>query len=628
MEKKKTLLPFAFLYKGPFSLIRYFILGIFYTITFLTDFLLECVLGVFKLIKGIFYGWLHICHLVYFIFKNIMKVFVFICFIVYKIVKYFCFGLIYPAVILNISFKKARLNRVLRLEDQSKKGKKAEEKSIKEAEKIALKQKKKGKDIYINEKAKIKKTPFSERVNNFFESLITFPKRTVNNIKEWYNNLTLVKNANNQKNIKMQAMLINFDGEDAKKSDVKVVYEYVAKNPEGKVVKDYFEAFSKVEVHSFLLSEGYEVYKIRTSKMIQLFHGNIGTNNTKIKIKDLIFFLTQLSTYIKAGIPLVDALKILEKQYKNKSYQRIFNTMVYDLTTGDNFSVALEKQGKAFPRLLINMVKASELTGELPEALDNMAEYYTETNKTRQQMITALTYPTIVLVIALAVITFIMMYIVPKFVDIYASMDNSAIPGITIFVLNISHFLEKNILWLFFGFILFVLLFVWLYHNVKVFRMIVQLGIMKLPVFGDIIIYNEVTMFTKTLSTLLSHNVFITDSMEILNKITNNEVYKMIILDTINNIAKGEKISLAFNHWAFPIPAYEMIVTGEKTGQLPQMMDKVSAYYQELHRNSVSRIKTLLEPTLIVFLTVVVGIIVLSIVIPMFNIYGTIQGMD
>ncbi len=616
MKKKKTLLPFL--------LVKYFAMGVFYTITFLTDFLLESVLAFFKLIEYVFYGWMRICQFIYFIFKWIMKSFVFVCFILYKIVKYFCLGLIYPAILINVSSQKSRINRL----ENKKKGKEEEAKDIKEAEKIARKQKKKGKDVYINDKVKMKRTPLSERINKFFESVISFPKRTITNTKEWYNNLSLVKNSNNQKNIKLQAMLINFDGADAKKSDVKVVYEYVAKNPEGKIVKDYFEAFSKVEVHSFLLSEGFEVYKIRTSKMIQLFHGNVGTNNIKIKIKDLIFFLTQLSTYIKAGIPLVEALKILEKQYKNKSYQRIFNTMIYDLTTGDNFSVALEKQGKAFPRLLINMVKASELTGELPEALDNMAEYYTETNKTRQQMITALTYPTIVLVIALAVITFIMMYIVPKFVDIYASMDNSAIPGITIFVLNISHFLEHNILWLFLGFVGFILLFAWLYHNVKVFRMVVQLGIMKLPVFGDIIIYNEVTMFTKTLSTLLSHNVFITDSMEILNKITNNEVYKMIILDTINNIAKGEKISLAFNHWAFPIPAYEMIVTGEKTGQLPQMMDKVSAYYQELHRNSVSRIKTLLEPTLIVMLTGIVGVIVLSIVIPMFNIYGTIQGME
>ena len=147
-----------------------------------------------------------------------------------------------------------------------------------------------------------------------------------------------------------------------------------------------------------------------------------------------------------------------------------------------------------------------------------------------------------------------------------------------------------------------------------------------MPIFGNVIIYNEVTMFTKTFASLLSHNVFITDSMEILNKITDNEIYKMLILDTITNLAKGEKISLAFkDHWAFPVPAYEMITTGERTGQLAEMMSKVSAYYQELHRNAVTRIKTFIEPALILFLTFTVGGIVLSIVIPMFSYYSAIQ---
>ena len=149
---------------------------------------------------------------------------------------------------------------------------------------------------------------------------------------------------------------------------------------------------------------------------------------------------------------------------------------------------------------------------------------------------------------------------------------------------------------------------------------------MHMPVFGKVVIYNEVTMFTKTFASLLAHNVFITDSMEILNKMTNNEIYKMLILDTITNLAKGERISLAFkDHWAFPVPAYEMITTGERTGQLAEMMEKVSAYYQELHRNAVTRIKTFVEPFMILFLTFVVGGIVLSIVIPMFSYYGSIN---
>ena len=149
---------------------------------------------------------------------------------------------------------------------------------------------------------------------------------------------------------------------------------------------------------------------------------------------------------------------------------------------------------------------------------------------------------------------------------------------------------------------------------------------MHIPILGTTIIYNEVTMFTKTFASLLSHNVFITDSMEVLNKITNNEIYKMLILDTITNLARGDKISTAFeNHWAFPVPAYEMLVTGEKTGELAEMMQKVSDYYQTLHAEQVARIKTFVEPVLTIFLTVIVGIIILAVIIPMFSMYQTVQ---
>ena len=446
-------------------------------------------------------------------------------------------------------------------------------------------------------------------------------------IKNKFNNNSFARHARNKKDINREALLINFEGEDAVKSEEKVMYKYIAKSPDGKIIKGYFPAFSKVEVHSFLLSEGNEVYSIETNKWIQMMYGKEASyNRKKIKVRDLIFFCAQLSTYLKAGITLVEALKILSRQFKNKNYSRIFRSMIYDLSMGDSFSTAMEKQGDAFPRLLINMVKASEMTGELPEALDDMTDYFTETDKTRKQMITAMTYPAIIFVIAIAAIIFIMVWVVPQFVGIYQDIEGAKIPGITLFIMNLSKFLQEQYLLIILIVVIFIVVFMYLYKNIKAFKTFVQWVLMHIPVIGNVIIYNEVTMFTKTFASLLAHNVFITDSMEILNKLTNNQIYKMLILDTISNLGKGEKISLAFeNHWAFPLPAYEMITTGERTGQLPEMMSKVSAYYQELHRNAVTRIKTFVEPILIVFLTVVVGVIVLSIVIPMFNVYTSLN---
>lgn len=478
-------------------------------------------------------------------------------------------------------------------------------------------------DIYSDKKVKIKG---KSNLAKSFKDFGLWIKAIPTNIKNKLENNDFAKNKRNRDLMKREALLIDFNGDDAQKSDIKLLYEYVAKDPEGNVVKNYFEAFSKVEVHSYLLSEGYEVYSIKTSPWIRFVHGRSSVNHTKIKIKDLIFFLTQLSTYIKAGIPLVESLKILSRQYKKKSYQRIFKGIIYDLTTGENFSDALLKQNVAFPKLLINMVKTAEMTGELPEVLDDMADYYTESEKTKKQMITAMIYPTIVFVFSIGVITFIMMFVIPQFVEIYESMDASQIPAFTKMVIAVSDFLKKYILWLFIGIVIFMALMLYLYKTVKIFRTVCQWIAMHIPFFGQTIIYNEVTMFTKTFASLLSHNVFITDSMEILNKITNNEIYKMLILDTITNLAKGDKISDAFkDHWAFPIPAYEMLVTGEKTGELPEMMAKVSEYYQGLHKDSVTRIKSVVEPFITVFLTVMVGIIILAIIIPMFNMYQTVQ---
>lgn len=580
----------------PIFIIRYFFLGVFYTLYFIASIVVMLTFGV---AKYFIYGVTYVFYLVY---RGIR-------FLVY----YFCKGIIFIVFIIFFPF------RSLAKKSNKQKAKKAQ---IQESKKES-RHKKKDDDIYVNENVKIEKESISSKIKKMFSKL--------NNIPTWFKNKFVnndfAKHRRNKRTMQREALLIDFDGEDAEKSETKELYQYVAKDQEGHVIKDFFEAFSKVEVHSFLLSEGFEVYSIKkASKWTVFVHGKSKTNTTRIKTKDLIFFITQLSTYLKAGIPLVEALKILSRQFKNKRYQKIFKAIIYDLTMGDNFSDALNKQGVAFPRLFINMVKTAEMTGELPEVLDDMYDYYTETEKTRKQMITAMMYPSLVFVFSVAVITFIMMFVIPQFVEIYSTMDAAQIPAFTKAVISISDFLQNYIVYLIIGLVLFVVLFMYMYKKIRGFRTVIQWITMHLPVFGDTIIYNEVTMFTKTFSSLLAHNVFITDSMEILNKITNNEIYKMLILDTITNLAKGDKISTAFaGHWAFPIPAYEMLVTGEKTGELAEMMAKVSAYYQELHKESVTRIKTFIEPVLTIFLTVVVGVIILAIVIPMFGMYSTIQ---
>ena len=318
----------------------------------------------------------------------------------------------------------------------------------------------------------------------------------------------------------------------------------------------------------------------------------------------------------------------MARETKNMRFKNILREMRYDINNGDSFSKALMNRGEAFPSILVNMVKTSEMTGSLAESLEDMSVYFGDIEETRRQMVSILTYPTIVFTFAIAVIMFIMVYVIPKFVDIYETMQNTKIPHFTKTVINLSQFFQDNLIIILLIVIILLASFILLYRKVKDFRMFFQKIGMRLPFIGNIMIYNEVTIFSKTFATLLRHDVFITDTMQILNELTNNEIYHNMINETIENLKKGEEISLSFkDQWAFPLPAYEMIVTGEKTGKLPDMMEQVSTYYQSLHRSAIMRLKSLIEPIIIVLLAFMVGAIILSVIIPMFSMYESVQNL-
>ena len=397
-------------------------------------------------------------------------------------------------------------------------------------------------------------------------------------------------------------------------------YKYTVINTFNKKEKGNFDAESEEDVRNFLLSQGYKVVQIAERDKM-----DIDIGSTKLKAADLAFALTQLSTYLRAGIPLADSVRILAKQTRKPALKKSYSQLVYQLLKGEDFSTAMTLQGETYPKMLINMVKTSEMTGDLPSILDDMAEYYTSMDQTKKQMKSAMTYPIIVLTLAFGVLIFMLTYLVPQFSAMFE--DNGAeLPALTQAILDLSEFVKKNWLFLLLGILGFIVAFVVCYKKIKGFRKTVQIVLMHTPIVNNIIIYNEIANFTKTFASLLNHGVFITDSMEILSKVTNNEVYKEIIDNTLINLAKGDTISTAFRgQWAIPIVAYEMIVTGESTGQLGAMMEKVAGHFQVLHKNVIDTMKSLVEPFMIIALAGIVGVILVSIVQPMFSIYSAVQ---
>ena len=242
---------------------------------------------------------------------------------------------------------------------------------------------------------------------------------------------------------------------EAARFETPMVFNYLARNSKGELEKSSIEANSRVDVYSFLIAEGYDVYEIHAAKPKSI---NIGA--FKFSKSKLVFYLSQLSAYLKSGIALADAVKLLEQQCKNVNEKKALRAVYYDLSNGDVLSVAMDKRGEAFPKLLINMIKTAEMTGNLTETLDDMVEYYSESEQTKKQMKSAMTYPIVVTVFAAIVITFILMWVVPQFVSIYEDLG-SDLPGITKVVIAISDFLKNYLLFLLIGIIILCLVFIY-----------------------------------------------------------------------------------------------------------------------------------------------------------------------
>lgn len=438
------------------------------------------------------------------------------------------------------------------------------------------------------------------------------------NIKESTNNNPTNEHIDSQAQEALSGIKVR---ERAKENRTLFPFRYKAKTATGKKATGIFEAENINDCIHVLELQGYTDIKVEPKKKWDFEI----VLNKKVAVGDLAFDLTQLSTYIKAGIPLVDAVKILAQQASKINQRQAYQRLLYDLLKGDSLSDAMDKQENVFPSLLINMVRSAEMTGDLTTILDDMAEYYESIEQVKKQMKSAMTYPIIVIILAIGVLVFMLLYLVPQFVQLYED-QGASLPAITLFIINASNFLRNNYITIIIVVILIAISIWYCYTRIKSFRTVVQSIGMRLPGIGNIIIYKEIYNFTKTFSSLINHGVFITDSMEILSKITTNEIYKRIIAKTMSNLAKGNTISESFKgEWAFPEIAYQMLVTGENTGQLGLMMEKVSEHYEVLHKAAVDQLKSMVEPAMIIILAGIVGVLLLSIITPMFDIYNQIS---
>lgn len=397
-------------------------------------------------------------------------------------------------------------------------------------------------------------------------------------------------------------------------------FSYKAKSPEGKIVKGKIESLSKQSVIKELSNLNLIVFDVKELNPFLYQEIHIGNS---IKPKDFVIFLRQFATLIESGIVLVDALKTLEEQTDNNLLKKALEEISQEIREGISLSKAMEKYPKLFPELLVSMILAGEVSGRLDEILERMATYYEKQYRLRKKIQTALTYPLAVGLMALVVTFFMFTFIVPIFADLFLSFDQD-LPAFTQFVLNMSTYLQRY-WWLIIGFIFAAMYSLRLLKKSETSSYAMDELLLKVPIFGNFIQKALLARLTQTLSSLLNSSVPILQAVDITERVIDNRVMKKVLRESKVSLEKGESIVKPMEeNWVFPKLITQMISVGEATGAIDEMLLKVSDFYEQEVEEASDKLQALIEPVMIVFLAVVVGAIVLSIVIPMFSLFESI----
>ena len=407
-------------------------------------------------------------------------------------------------------------------------------------------------------------------------------------------------------------------------------YEYVAKDRVGKALTGTIEATSQRDVAVMLREKGaVAITKIAEPKT--------GINadlklpawldfGSKPNVRDIAIFSRQFATVINAGLPVVQSLAILQRQADKEGLKNALKDVRGDVETGLQLSDALAKFPKIFNKLYIYLVKAGEVSGNLDGILERIAAYQEKEQALRGKIRSALTYPVVVLTIALAVTWFLLTGIVPQFAGILTQLGGE-LPLITRILIGISDFLKYQ-WYLLFGIIGGAVGGIIFYYRTPNGQHVIDRFLLKVPIFGTLIQKTSIASFSSTFGLLLKSGVNIIESLEITKGTAGNVIVQNVLSEAKEAVQRGEQISetLVKHPVVFPPLVTSMIAIGEETGAIDNMLEKIASFYEREVDEAVDALTAALEPALIVFLGVVVGFIVAGMFLPMFAIIGSLSG--
>jgi type IV pilus assembly protein PilC len=379
-------------------------------------------------------------------------------------------------------------------------------------------------------------------------------------------------------------------------------------------------ADSKTDVIDYLKLNKFTVVKIKNRENIDL--GKFTAK--RIKSKDLAVFCKQIYAMLKAGVTIVNILDILKQQTENKKLKGLIRLMHEDLLKGHTFSEALQNQKGAFPGSFISMVEAGELSCNIDVIMDRLSKHYEKEYKIENKIKSAMTYPIVLSIVCTAVVIFLLTSIMPTFAEMYVNSGVS-LPKLTLVIINIGNFLKQFWILIILAilFFVFTVSFIGKIAEVKVKQDYFKL---KIPAVKNLIIKVAASRFARTLSTLLGSGVTLLDALETVSGVTGNLYMCNKILEIKEDVRRGLPLSsLLQQQGIFPPMIYYMIKIGEDSGSIEEVLDKTADFYDDEIETVIQRLITLLEPIMIVVMAIIIGFIVISMVLPMFEMVNTVQ---
>jgi len=430
-------------------------------------------------------------------------------------------------------------------------------------------------------------------------------------------------------------------------------FQYIALNSKGEQTTGVVQANSDSEAVAALRGQGlYPTQVVQEGKgslsasagqkgkkaKAKKKGGKAAKAGGKVKPKILMIFTRQLATLIDSGLPLLRGLNVLAKQEPNPVLKSTISSLADSVQGGSTFSESLGQHPKMFNKLFVNMVKAGELGGVLEVVLTRLAEYQEKAHKLKGKIVSAMVYPLIVMFIAVAIMSFLMLFIVPKFREMFADMEGGELPLISRVVFGFSDWMLKptllftgesglpNAVWILFiavgGYLSFTA-----WARTPKGRNIVDASKLKIPIFGDIQRKSAIARFTRTLGTLVTSGVPILQALNITRDTAGNVVVATAIDKVHDAVKEGESIVTPMTGAGiFPNLVVSMVDVGEETGQLPEMLLKIADVYDDEVDGAVTALTSILEPIMIVILALVVGAIVFALFLPLIKVIQQMQG--